>query len=143
MRFPGLRPSRLPEVVRPWPALIEGPSGAALLREVRRATAAGELAACGPLRQLPTGRWAVQVLRLRPPAAPQPSWRRPALVACSVLLVLAGAAGLGWTLVGAVPAGLAYGLLGAVAVGAVLAAALLRPASHGCTTTVTITHKCR
>jgi hypothetical protein len=117
----------------PWPALIEGPSRRAVLREVGRAMRAGELARAGQIRSLESGRWAVPVYRLK--AAPAaPAWRRPVLVATGVVVVLSGAAVVGWWLAAAGPA------VGAVAVVLLLLRVAPRPSrGQGCT--LTITHR--
>lgn len=130
----------------PWPELIEGPSRRAVLREVGRAVAAGELAASGPLEHAGGGRYRVAVWRIRERAV-APAWRRPVLVVAGTVVVLGGLAALGWWL-----AGMATAALSAVSVPLVATvAALLWLASRalssssggGCETTVTVTHRHR
>lgn len=117
----------------PWPALIEGQTQRALLREVGRALRAGELAGTGQMRQRENGRWVVPVYRLKDPPS-VPAWRRPVLVVTGVVLVLAGAAVAGWWLTAAGPA------VGAVAIVLLLLRVVSRPArGRGCT--ITITHR--
>lgn len=127
--------------VEPWPALIEGPSRAVLLREVGRAFRAGELAATGVLTRQPSGRWAVPVLRLKD-APVVPAWRRPALVAGGVVLTLSAAGAAGWYLVTLTAAAAGAASLPLIVGGAAVLLGvrlMLRRSSGDCT--ITITHR--
>lgn len=126
----------------PWPAMIDSRDRAALLREVGRAMAAGELAGCGPVYRKTDGRWAVDILRIADPPTPRPRWVRPVLIGTGVVAALGGLAALGWWLVSAVTAALAglsvAGLLGAATLGLLLLAGVRR---SGCEVTVIVRHR--
>lgn len=132
----------VPARPEPWPALIESRDRIALLREVGRAMAAGELAGAGNLRRKADGRWAVDVLRLADPPRPRPVWVKPVLIGSGVVAAFAGLAALGWWLVSVVTAALAglsvAGLLGAGTLGVLLWAGARR---SGCDVTVIVRHR--
>lgn len=143
----GPRAYPVPRGFRPWPELIEGPSRRAVLREVGRAVAAGELAASGPLEHVGGGRYQVAVWRIRERAV-APRWRKPVLVAAGAAGTLGGLALLGWWAAGAVTVALGAVsvpfLVGLGAAAALLWLALRRGNSGGgCETTVTVTHRHR
>lgn len=126
----------------PWPARIEGPSRSAVLREVGRAFRSGELAAVGPVTPVAPGRWGVDVLRLRERRI-TPAWRKPLLMAVGAVGVLGSSAALGWWLAGATAALASLpAALGGLVVALLLLAAARRSGGRGCTTTVTVTHRC-
>lgn len=122
-----------------WPDVLVASSRAELLKAVGAAQRRGELGAVGLLHCADVGVWSVRVVRLRDPRPPAPAWRRPVLVGGAVVLVLGGAAALGWWLVGVTVAAVSFslpGVLGAAAM-AVVGLALLR---GGCTVVVKVTH---
>jgi hypothetical protein len=129
--------------VKPWPELIEGASRRAVLREVGRAVAAGELAASGPLEHVGRGRYQVAVWRIRERAVER-RWRKPVLVAGGAVMVLGGVAALGWWLVGAATSALAAVSLPVLGVGGALlwlVYAGISGGGGGCETTVTVRHR--